>query len=397
VNEGHGPEAGAGGCAGAGLTKGRLGCPQEDPQQLPRWRKSQSGFSGFHRPGAPIGRRLGRPNYHPMAVAGDFLGTPDGREELVSYRWAERFLPLLTEAADRRLKAAVKNWQQAFKRGEVDPHGRLSSGPSGALLTYARWQSRTEAATDLTNGTWNPERSLTPPGPEPLRFIDPEGAASAVFAAAGQIDAIKSMALDYPNLKCSPFPEAFEARVAEAVSRCKADLKLVQGILSSLAVSREWGFLLDFDPDTVEINLREVNRMFWDCSTQAKEAALVADGHRKRVVEDSSWSGAGDPSMGLGDLAPRGSWIRSGVCWWEGIEALEREHNWQRACRQRDELQAQIDALVDDPALPTPVRQQNLSNKLTKEKQLRLREREIETLAAEMLAENGEVNGTDKD
>jgi len=33
VNEGHGPEAGAGGCAGAGLTKGRLGCPQEDPQQ----------------------------------------------------------------------------------------------------------------------------------------------------------------------------------------------------------------------------------------------------------------------------------------------------------------------------------------------------------------------------
>ena len=33
MNEGHGPEAGAGGCAGAGLTKGRLGCPQEDPQQ----------------------------------------------------------------------------------------------------------------------------------------------------------------------------------------------------------------------------------------------------------------------------------------------------------------------------------------------------------------------------
>ena len=62
-----------------------------------------------------------------------------------------------------------------------------------------------------------------------------------------------------------------------------------------------------------------------------------------------------------------------------------------------DTEKSSLDALVDDPALPTPVRQQNLSNKLTKEKQLRLREREIETLAAEMLAENGEVNGTDKD
>ena len=335
--------------------------------------------------------------HQPIARLADYLPVPDGRETVTSFYWGSGLFRELANYASRLLATAERTWAQAFKRGKTDPHGRLSSGPSGDLLVFARWQRRCEAAADLAAGHWNPESSLTPSGPEPPRFKDPTGAAAAVFEAGAMIRALEAACIEYPHLGVSPYPEALMPLVEQAEDRVRADLKLAAGILSSLRDTREWKALLDLDPAAVEADPTTAQRVFWRSSSAAREAALRVAGAALYVISpDSQWSGAGDPSMGLGERDPKGAWMRPGTCWWEAVDMAERGHNWQQACRQRDELEKRIEALVDDPSKPTAIRQQNLTHKLGMEKQLQLREREIETLATEMLAEPEEKrNGTD--
>jgi len=361
---------------------------------LQSWKRVQLGSGRkWNPPLDPTKSNLLAKGHKPLAKAQDLMDTLSGREGLVNLRGAGGIVRELSDDAIRLLDQAERDWQRAFRRGKTDPHGRLSAGPTGAVLDYARWQRRAQDATDLAAGHFNPDASLTPPGPEPSRFNEPLAAASAVFEALAMIQALADVVKAFPCLDCSPYPDAMAGILDAAESRARADLKLVQGILSSLRDCREWTALLDFNPDAVEADTREVNRLFWGASERAKRYALESPGTRLHALDGTA------ASLALGKPDQRGTWIRSSLCWWEAISAREREHLWQHECKHLERIQAEIDACVDDPDQPTPARRDALDRRLFLEKQLRLTGKRMEDLADKMQGNgypNTEVrNGTD--
>ena len=360
----------------------------------PHWKRAQLGTGDTWNPTLdPLRSHMLAKGHRPLAKPGDYYGTEALRTELASFRWAQEIFRELSNRAIRWLRSAESMWHRAYKRSATGPGGRLVSGPTGELLTFARWEQRNRVLADLAAGHFDPESSLTPPGPEPPRFDDPLGAAAAVFQAGAMIRALEAAAKDYPHLSSSPYPDALMGEVEAVEARVRTDLNFASGILASLSDCREWKPLRDFDPDTVEADSRQVERAFWDASSRAKDAALRADGMKLHALEGKN------ASMGLGERTQAGSWVISRRCWWEAISACEREHYWQHECQRHEQLQADIDACVDDPEQPTPARRAALDRKLFLEKQLHQTGKRMEDLADKMHGHdepNAEVkNGTD--
>ena len=364
----------------------------------PGWTKARQHGSRWIGPKHPLRARLSDKGHRPLAAVQDYRGDTESREQFHSLEWAIHAVEEWTIAAGRLLDAALVESRRVFCRASTDARGRLTGGPKGCLIDFARWQRRTEAMAELAAGRWDPDSSLSPPGEAPAPFDNPAEAVGGVFAALATCRELAARVAIYPNLECNPYPLEFRARMDQIDADARADLVLMQGILSSLGDCREWKPLLELDPAAAQPSQARANRIFWDCSSRARDESLRSTGwtvHEVRGLKASGQPLGDDQSLGMGPKDPRGTWVRDGKCWWEPATSLERDHHWRRDCLRREQLREQLEACVDDADAPTEIRKQTLDRKLFIERQLKVLEKQIESLAGDMLAvPEKERNGT---